>query len=248
MSATAAIVVIGAEVLSAKVVDENGPFLLAALRDRGIETRETRTIGDDVGVIGRTVRELASTHTYVFTTGGVGPTHDDVTVAGIAAAFDVDVVRDPTLIGLLEQYYKDKLLPPHLKMAEVPRGATVSVPGGLGFVPVIRMRNTYVLPGVPALVKRCWASLEAELARDTFFARVLYFNVPESKIAELMTATQKAYPAVAIGSYPRFDDAPYLVKVTFDGRVEAEVDAAQARLLAGIEAGWLVQLTPVAAI
>ena len=241
MSATAAIVVIGAEVLSAKVVDENGPFLLAMLRARGIDTRETRTIGDDVAVIGRTVRELAATHGYVFTTGGVGPTHDDVTIAGIAAAFDVDVVRDATLVGLLEQYYGDKLQPPHLKMADVPRGASVSVPRSLGFVPVIRMHNVYVLPGVPALVKRCWASLESELERDVFHARVLYFNVPESRIADALTAAQQAYPAVAIGSYPRFDDAPYLVKVTFDGRAEAEVDAARAKVLSGIEPDWLVQ-------
>ncbi len=240
MSPTAAIVVIGAEVLSAKVVDENGPFLLASLRARGIDTRETRTIGDDIGVIGRTVRELAAGHTYVVTTGGVGPTHDDVTIAGIAHAFDVEVVRDPSLVGLIEQYYGDKLMPPHLKMAEVPRGASVSVPTGLGFVPVIRMRNVYVLPGVPALVRRCWASFEEELSRDVFFARALYFNVPESKIADVMTATQKAYPAVAIGSYPRFDDAPYLVKVTFDGRVQAEVDAASARVLAGVDPSWLV--------
>lgn len=239
---TAAIVVIGAEVLSAKVVDENGPFLLAALRQRGIDTRETRTIGDDIQVIGRTVRELAATHTYVFTTGGVGPTHDDVTIAGIAHAFDVDVERDPRLVGLLEAYYKTKLSPPHLKMAEVPRGATVSVPNGLGFVPVVRMRNVYVLPGVPALVKRCWASLEDELSRDVFFARVLYFNVNESRIADLMTATQKAYPDVAIGSYPRFDDAAYLVKVTFDGRDETRVDAAMRAVRDGSPSDWLVTL------
>ncbi len=243
-ASTAAIVVIGAEVLSAKVVDENGPFLLATLRARGIDTRETRTIGDDVEVIGRTVSELAASHTYVFTTGGVGPTHDDVTIAGIAKAFDVDVVQDPTLKGLIEQYYKDRLAPPHLKMAEVPRGATVNVPKGLGFVPVIRMRNVYVLPGVPALVKRCWASFEEELTRDVFFAGVLYFNVPESKIADIMTTAQRAYPAVAIGSYPRFDDGPYLVKVTFDGRNEAEVDAARSHVLAGVDTSWLVNGAP----
>ncbi len=239
---TAAIVVIGAEVLSAKVVDENGPFLLAALRGRGIDTRETRTIGDDVAVIGRTVRELAAGHTYVFTTGGVGPTHDDVTIAGIAAAFEAEVTRDPQLIGLLEQYYKGRLSPPQLKMAEVPQGATVSVPHGVGFVPVVRMRNVYVLPGVPSLVKRCWTSIEAELARDVFFSRVLYYNTTESVIADILTLAQRTFADVAIGSYPRVDAAPYAVKVTFDGRDEARVEAAMRMVRDASSAAWLVQL------
>lgn len=239
---TAAIVVIGAEVLSAKVVDENGPFLLAALRDRGIEARETRTIGDDVAVIGRTVRELAASHTYVFTTGGVGPTHDDVTVAGIANAFDVAVTRDPRLVALLEQYYKGRLLPPHLKMAEVPVGASVTIPDGMGFVPVVRMKNVYVLPGVPSLVKRCWQTIEAELDRDVFFSRALYYQTTESVIADILTRAQAEFADVAIGSYPRFDAAPYSVKVTFDGRDENRVDAAMRAVREASEPSWLVQL------
>lgn len=237
---TAAIVVIGAEVLSAKVVDENGPFLLRSLRDKGVDVRETRTIGDDVQTIARHVRELAAAYTYVFTTGGIGPTHDDVTMAGIATAFDTDVVRDSTLVEMLTSYFGDKLRPPHLKMSETPRGAQVTVPPGIGIVPVVRMRNVYILAGVPALVRRCWTVLAPELDGAAFYNESLYFNVTESVIADALTATQNENPEVAIGSYPRFDDAGYLVKVTFDGRSREAVRDAVVRLNGRIDTAWLV--------
>ena len=237
---TAAIVVIGAEVLSAKVVDENGPFLLRSLRDKGVEVRETRTIGDDVATIARHLRELAATHTYVFTTGGIGPTHDDVTMAGVAAAFDTDVVRDPALVELLTAYFGARIKPPHLKMAETPRGASVMMPPGIGIVPVVRMRNVYVLAGVPELVRRSWEALAPELDGAAFFNASLFFNVNESVIADALTATQNEDSAVAIGSYPRFDDAGYLVKVTFDGRSREAVDKAVFRLSGRIDPAWLV--------
>lgn len=239
-TSTAAIIIIGAEVLSAKVVDENGPFLLRALRDKGVEVRETRTIGDDIDVIARHVRELAATHTYVITTGGIGPTHDDLTMAGVAKAFDTDVVRDAGLVELISKYFGELVREPHLKMAEMPRGGVVTVHPGLGIVPVVRMRNVYVLAGVPALVRKSFAAFASELEGAEFYSATLYFNVTESVIADALTATQNDSPDVAIGSYPRFDDAGYAVKVTFDGRSRDAVDAAVALLNGRVERGWLV--------
>ena len=241
MSATAAIVVIGAEVLSAKLVDENGPFLLDALRKRGIDVRELRVIGDDVDTIAKTVRELAAAHGTVITTGGVGPTHDDVTIEGVAAAFGTAVHRNSDLVTRISGYYGDTLQQAALKMAEVPVGSVVQVAPNTGFVPIIRMNNVYILPGVPSLVRRCYRAIENELAHGTFFTQALYFNVVESFIADTLTDVQRSYPDVAIGSYPRFDDAGYLVKVTLDGRDHAKVDAASTALHDRIDPEWFTK-------
>ena len=241
-ASSAAIIIIGAEVLSAKVVDENGPFLLRALRDKGIEVRETRTIGDDEATIARHVRELAATHTHVFTTGGIGPTHDDVTMSGVARAFDVDVVHDKTLTDMITAYFGANVKPPHMKMAETPRGAQVTVPPGVGIAPVVRMRNVYILAGVPALVRKSWSVIASELDGAAFFSEALYFNVNESVIADALTLTQNEDTAVAIGSYPRFDDAGYLVKVTFDGRSREAVSDAVVRLRGRVDSAWLVRV------
>lgn len=237
---TAAVVVIGAEVLSAKVRDDNSPYLLEELRRRGIEVREVRTIGDLVPTIAATVRELAASCRYVFTTGGVGPTHDDVTMVGVAAAFDVPVVRAPELVQLLERFYRGPVTETHLKMAEVPEGAQVLVDPGLGFVPVVRMRGVFVLPGVPSLVRRCFAAIAPQLETGVFHARALYLKTNEAKIASVLSQTQAEHPRVAIGSYPRFDGAPYDVKITFDGRERVEVDAACAALEQRLSASVIV--------
>jgi molybdopterin-biosynthesis enzyme MoeA-like protein len=213
--------------------------LLRALRDLGIEVHEVRTIGDVVPVIAAAVRELAAARRYVFTTGGVGPTHDDVTMEGVASAFGSRVVRDPELVKLIQRFYP-RATEAHLKMAEVPEGSQVLVDPKLGFVPVVRMRNVFVLPGVPALVARCFAAIAPQLERGQFFARALYLRTNESAIAEVLTATQSEHPDVAIGSYPRFDGAPYDVKITFDGRDRARVDQALATLRGRLEPRCIV--------
>lgn len=236
---TAALLIIGAEVLSGKVDDANGPFLIRALRARGVQLVEMRTIGDTIEEISEAVRALSAKAHYVFTTGGIGPTHDDVTMAGVAAAFGGRVARQPELLRLLHERYGDKVNDARLKLAEVPEGASVRLGDGT-FVPIVQLRNVTILPGVPSLMRACFAHVADGLRGAPFFSRALLLDVSESDIATALTEVQNRSPDVAIGSYPRFDEAAYRVKVTVDGRDAERVEGTLAAIRDRMQTHWIV--------
>ena len=152
MPQRAGIVLVGNEILSGKVIDANAAYLCRELRALGVDVRRIAVIPDDVEEIAREVAAFSRAFDVVFTSGGVGPTHDDVTIEGVARALGVGVVRHPTLVAALERYYRERLGAdatlgePHLKMAEVPEGAELLADGNVRF-PTIRMGNVYILPG-----------------------------------------------------------------------------------------------------
>src|SRR5436190_13573168 len=152
MPKTAGIILVGNEILSGKVVDANAAHLCRELRELGVDVRRISVIPDEVDVIAAEVREFSARHDIVFTSGGVGPTHDDVTIEGVARAMGVPVVRHPVLVGLLERYYGGAVTEASLRMAEVPEGAEL-VGQSLRF-PTILMGNVYVLPGVPEIFRQ----------------------------------------------------------------------------------------------
>ena len=245
----AALVIIGAEVLSGKIADENAPFLVHELRARGVEVVEIRTIGDDVETIAAAVRALAAEADHVLTTGGVGPTHDDVTIAGVARAFDVAVVRDPEIERRLVARYRERLKPAHLKMAEVPAGARLTFLDDTAFLSVVQARNVTVLPGVPFLARLCFARVADEFHGVPFFGRTLWLAASESSFAAELARVQERFPRVAIGSYPRFEKGTpgsrmHRVKITLDGRDPALVDEALAAVRAGLEPAWILGESP----
>ncbi len=225
---TVAVVIIGAEVLSGKVEDANGPYLIRELRARGAKLGELRVIDDGVEVIARTVAELASRFDSVITTGGIGPTHDDLTVAGVASAFEVAVVRDPTLERALERFYGDDLTENHLRLADVPDGATIHRNEAL--MPTIQMRNVFVLPGVPSLMRGCFKQVAHRFQGPEFITWILYLNAREAEIADALSRAQATVPGVSIGSYPRFDSGPARVKVTVESTDAALVERALVQL------------------
>src|SRR5207249_12157418 len=145
MAKTAGIVLIGNEIRSGKVVDANASYLCRELRALGVDVRRICAIPDEVELIAAEVAAQSRDFDVVFTSGGVGPTHDDVTIEGVARALGVAVVRHPQLAGLLRQYYGERLNEAHLKMAEVPEGAELVGAESLRF-PTIVMRNVYILP------------------------------------------------------------------------------------------------------
>ncbi len=236
---TAALLIIGAEVLSGKVDDANGPYLLRALRLRGVALQEIRVIGDDVEAIATAVRELASQVDDVYSTGGIGPTHDDVTIAGMALAFERPVVHHPELLALLTTRYKGSMNAARLKMAEVPEGATLILGDG-HIVPVVKVANITILPGVPSLMRACFSQLPHAPQGPAFVSRAWLLNVSESDIAAALTLVQKSFSELAIGSYPRFDAAPYRVRVTVDGRDDDAVRAAMAAIAEHLLPAWIV--------
>jgi len=222
---TAAIVVIGNEILSAKVADENGPWLARELRALGVDLRRIETVPDDVPVIVDSLRRALGTAKWVFTSGGIGPTHDDVTIAAVAQCFGRRVVADERILSSLRAHFGERLNAARRRLAEVPEGATLDwSPGSL--FPVISIDNVAVLPGPPMLFKEEFARIRDRYRAAPIFTRALYFNIGEGSLAEHLDAAVARFPAVSIGSYPRFDEADYRVKVTFDGRDEQQVRRA----------------------
>ena len=232
--ATAALVVIGDEILSGKTVDTNTPFLTAELRSLGVALREIAVVADEVSAIAEAVRRVSPRFDHVFTSGGVGPTHDDVTMAGIAAAFAVPVVRDQRLHELLLAHYAEKNLPlveRNLRMAEVPEGTTLIEGPHLRW-PVLRARNVYILPGIPEIFQRKFIAIR-ELFRDApFHLRQIFVRSEEGGIARHLDEVAAKYSDVALGSYPRLepDEDGHQVKLTLEAKDRQRVDRAAAEL------------------
>jgi molybdenum cofactor synthesis domain-containing protein len=230
---TAAIVVIGNEILSAKVVDENGPWLSRELRALGVELRRIETVPDEIPVIIDSLRRALHSAKWVFTSGGIGPTHDDVTIAAVAQCFGRRVVPDERILASLRAHFGERLNAARRRLADVPEGATIDwCPGSL--FPVISVDNLAVLPGPPVLFQEGFARIRDRYRAAPIFTRALYFGIGEGTLADHLDAAVAQFPTVAIGSYPRFDDADYRVKVTFDARDEGDVrraaDFVRARL------------------
>ena len=226
---TAAIVVIGNEILSAKVTDENGPFLTRELRALGVEVRRIETVPDEVPLIVDALHRCRQHAHWLFTSGGIGPTHDDVTIAAVAQAFGRRVVQDEKILEALRGYFGPVLNAAKRRLAEIPEGSLVHWHESNPF-PVVSCEDVYILPGVPSLLRQNFAQVRERFRGSPIFSHAVYFSVGESVLAEHLDATVAAHPRVAIGSYPRFDQADHRVKVTFDGRVQAEVRAAAAFL------------------
>ena len=235
---TAAIIIIGAEVLSGKVRDENSPFLIQSLRERGIDLKEIRTIDDDPPTITQAVRELSEQCTYVFTTGGIGPTHDDVTFQSVADAFSLPLALHPHLAQLFrERFPEPERQAAALRMAQIPKGASVQM---AGFVPVVQLHNVTLFPGVPSLLRTCFDSIADGLQGAPFFNEALFLNVSESRIATHLAEVQQNFPEVTIGSYPQFETSDYRVKVTLASRAARTLEQATEAVRSGMSPAWLV--------
>jgi molybdenum cofactor synthesis domain-containing protein len=233
---TAGIMVIGNEILSGKVTDENSPFLARELRALGVTLRRIEVIPDDPAMIGRVTARMSAAYDFVFTSGGVGPTHDDRTIEGVARGLGCGVVRNPLLVKLLEKFYGPELNEARLRMADVPEGAEV-VYGGEVRIPVVFARNVMILPGVPALLRKEFLSVRSRFEAAPFFCRRAYVNLMEGDIAEILTKIEEGYHDVDVGSYPVFDEeSPYRVLLTFDSKSRDSADSALERLLAQIPA------------
>jgi molybdenum cofactor synthesis domain-containing protein len=224
---TAAALVIGNELLSGKVLDANVHALASALRALGIRLSRVVMLPDEIGVLAEEVRRLSAEFDVVFTSGGVGPTHDDVTVEAVAQAFGVEVVLDPALSELLRGVYGERVTDAHLLMARVPSGATLFGSPEVQW-PTPVMNNVWILPGIPDLFKLKLLTVRAWLRGPTSFAsRALFLRTDEPSLKPLLDAVVLRHPRVEIGSYPKWFDPSYRTQITFDAET---TDAAQAAL------------------
>lgn len=237
---TAGLIVVGNEILSGKVVDTNAPFLARELRALGVELRRIVTIPDELDEIARTVAEFHRAYDVVFTSGGIGPTHDDVTIAGVARGLGRGVGRHPALEHKLREFYGAHVNAARLKMAEVPDGAELIVDGQLGF-PTIKCENLYVLPGIPQLFEQKFQGIRERFVAAPYVLRAVYTRAGEGAIAEHLDATLAAFPDLLLGSYPKLGDAEYAVKLTLESKDTDYVERALAHLLALLPADSVVR-------
>jgi len=233
---TAAILLIGNEILSGKVEDENARFLTRELRALGVSLRRIEVVPDVIDDIVASVRALSPRFDFVFSSGGVGPTHDDVTLQAVGDAFAMNIVRHPELEALLRAGYGDRLHERDLRMADVPSGARLEYgPGGprgdaRGPWPVVVVRNVWVLPGVPSIFRRKFEAVRELFRAGPIHGRALFSRAGEGYIAGALDEAVAAFPEVEIGSYPHPEARDYRVKITIDGRDGARVDEALAWL------------------
>ncbi len=228
---TAAILVIGDEILSGKTEDQNARLLIGELRELGVALRLIVVIPDDVEEVAKAVRDLSSRFDHVFTSGGVGPTHDDVTLAGIARAFDMQMFRHPNLEARLKTYFGADVDESRLRMADVPEAAELIASEETRW-PMLVVKNVFILPGVPELFRKKFLAIRERFRVAPFFARAIYTLQEEFDIAESLRAVADAHPQVAIGSYPSFSSQDYRVKVTLESKDGWALEAAASELIA----------------
>ena len=235
---TAALLVIGDEILSGRTQDRNVAAVAAWLNLQGIRLAEVRMVPDDLDRIAAAVNALRGGHDYLFTTGGIGPTHDDITVDAIARALGVPVVVHPKARAMLEAHYADRggITEARLRMARVPEGAEL-IENRLSGAPGIRCGNVYILAGIPHVAALMLEALSGRLEGGRpLLSRTIGCWVPESEVAELLEETERAHPGCQIGSYPFYREgkagANFVARGTEATVVEACVADLTARLAA----------------
>jgi len=238
---TAALAIIGNEILSGRTQDANLAHLAKTLNNWGVEMREVRVVPDIEGEIVAAVNALRARYDYVFTTGGIGPTHDDITADSIAKAFGLPLIEHPEAIALLAAHYPPgELTPVRRRMARVPEGADL-IENPISKAPGFRIGNVFVMAGVPAIMRAQLEGARGFIAGGrSVQSRTVSVLVGESRIAELLEAVQKRYPETDIGSYPFFRKAGFGTALVLRGRDPAVLDQAteslrQALVAAGVE-------------
>lgn len=228
---TAAVLIIGDEILSGRTRDVNLTMIARGLTEIGVTLIESRVVPDDIAVIAEAVNALRARAETLFTTGGIGPTHDDLTADAMGRAFGRPVVEHPEAAALMEDYYADKggLTPARRRMARMPQGAELirnAVTGAPGF----RVENVYIMAGVPAIAESMFEEVKARLRPGTRLQSVsVDLDVPESGVAEALAAIQGDFSDVKIGSYPYRKDGRFCTQIVLrHGDAERLEEAAAA--------------------
>ncbi len=238
---TAAVLVIGNEVLSAKVRDENGPYAAQRLHQRGVQLAAVLTLPDRLEVLEEAIARERRRVDWLFTSGGVGPTHDDVTTLAVAHALGRPVVRHPQIVENIQRWHRRHgAEPPEaaLRMADVPEGTRLV--GDLAY-PVMVVENVVMLPGPPQFFRLQFDLFTATFEAAPFQLACVYVAIPEDRFATALDRIALEHGDVEIGSYPRFDDADHRVRVTFEAKDRARVEQAERAFLDALPPGAVVR-------
>jgi len=228
---TAAVLIIGNEILSGRTQDINLNYIAKKLTTNGVRLAEARIVPDITNEIVSAVNALRQRYTYIFTTGGIGPTHDDITADSIGAAFGLPVIEHPAARALLEKYYtKENLTPARLRMTRVPETAAL-IDNPLSAAPGFQIENVYVMAGVPAIMQAMLDSVVAKLRHGPAIHSLSVSGyVAESVVAAELAEIAARYPQLDIGSYPWVKNARYGTALVTRGTDAAAIRAATAEI------------------
>ena len=235
---TAALVIIGDEILSGRTPDANLAYIGKRLNVLGVRLREVRVVPDDEDAIVAAVNQCRGAFDYVLTTGGIGPTHDDITAAAIARAFGRPLIRNAEAAAILEKSYARTglaLNEARLSMANTPEGA-VLVDNPVSGAPGFQVENVFVFAGVPKIMQAMFESMTHRLAGgEPLKERSVAVDLGEGTIAAALAAVQTRHDDLSIGSYPYYHSGSFGVKLVLRGTDDARLDAAAAALVAALQ-------------
>lgn len=239
---TAALLIIGDEILSGRTRDANLPYLAKWLGVQGIRLRHARVVADDMAAIAEAVNALRMAHDYLFTTGGIGPTHDDITVDAVAAALGRPVIVHPHARAILAEHYGDQLTEARLRMARTPAGASL-IPNPRTKAPGIRVENIFILAGVPMITQGMLAALDGQLEGGApVLSRTVAAWTQESSAADVLASVEKANSGAQIGSYPFWREGKTGANFVIRSTDPAQLADVAAQLMDGLtQAG----ITPI---
>lgn len=239
---TAALIIIGDEILSGRTQDANLAYLAKWLGVQGIRLKEVRVISDDMEAIGAAVNALRVAHDYLFTTGGIGPTHDDITVDAIAAALGREVIVHPDARAILADHYGDQLTEARLRMARTPAGASL-IENPRTKAPGIRVDNIFIMAGVPMITQGMLAALDGQLEGGApVLSRTVAAWTQESKVADVLKQAERGNPGVQIGSYPFWREGKTGANFVIRSTSTAQLAEVAEQLMAGLTQ---IGITPV---
>ncbi len=239
---TAALVITGNEVLSGKVTEQNIPYLASELRALGVNLKRISIIPDEVDIIADEIAFCRTRFDYIFTSGGIGPTHDDVTIEGVAKGVNKPLTPHPALLEILQKFYPDKNNPALMKMTYLPEGAELICGENLR-TPVPLIGNIYIFPGVPEFLRRKFSAIKERFREAPFYLMKVFLNREEEKIAEGLSKTLVQFPHLLIGSYPVLDQPDYKVVVTLESKDLSYLERGTRALLSFLPEGsvWKIQ-------
>jgi len=227
---TGGILIIGNEILSGKVADTNSTYLCRELRALGVDVERIVTIPDDVDVIAEEVREMSAAYDFVFTSGGIGPTHDDLTIDGIAKAFGRAIQVSDSIAARIERAQGGKPNESQLKMARIPEGAQLVDAADFWF-PVVIVGNVHIFPGIPELLRKKFESIQERFRGVPVLLRRVFVKRMESDIAASLHELLGEFPELMLGSYPRMGEKAYRVLLTLESRDAGYLERALSSLL-----------------
>ena len=234
---SAALIIIGDEILSGRTTDANTPYIAKRLNDLGVRLIEVRVVADKQDAIVAAVNECRSAYDYVMTTGGIGPTHDDITAAAIAAAFGRPLIRNPEIVAILEDAYRGsdmELNEARLSMADTPEGVTL-IDNPVSGAPGWQIENVFVFAGVPRIMQAMFESMTHRLTGgEPLRERSVVVDIGEGTLAAALADIQNRHETLSIGSYPYYRGGSFGVKLVLRGTDDNELDAAVAEVMAAM--------------